>query len=252
MAHLRLLTALALLSASALADDSVRLAPMEPSADPAAAPWREVAPGVEHLRLAKAQAELFRFDLARYRAEVVVTGAARPLTAAAVRAEKGAILAVNGGFFDTAGRPLGLRIAAGQTVLGLRRRVDWGVLLVRDTQATLVHSRAYAFDPRVTDAIQVGPRILVDGRPTRLKPQVARRTAVALDREGRRLTVVVTRQTISATALARELERLGFHSALMLDGGPSTQLSAEIGNLALEIPGGYPVPDALVLRPRGR
>jgi hypothetical protein len=36
----------------------------------------------------------------------------------------------------------------------------------------------------------------------------------------------------------------------MLDGGPSTQLSAAIGTFEREIPGGYGVPDALVIRRR--
>ena len=224
-----------------------------PAATGPAAPapaWRALAPGVEHLQLVEGDAEAFRFDLERFRIGVLVPGAARPLTAAAFRAESGAMLAVNGGFFDTDWRPLGLRVASGRVLKGLRPRVDWGVLLVRDRRATVVHSRDYVPDAGVTEAIQVGPRLLVGGRPTQLKPQVARRTAVAVDREGRSLAVVVTRTRVSAAVLAEALARLGFDSALMLDGGPSTQLSAAVGPLSVEIPGGYPVPDALVVRPR--
>src|SRR5213593_3978107 len=87
--------------------------------------WQAVAPGVEHLRIDEGdlQLELVRFDLARYRPEVVVLGAEGARTAAALRAEIGAVAAINGGFFDEQWRSLGLRIAGGKTVIGLRPRV---------------------------------------------------------------------------------------------------------------------------------
>jgi uncharacterized protein YigE (DUF2233 family) len=212
--------------------------------------WQPVAEGVETLTLAVGETQLFRFQLRRFRAEVVVTGAERPLRATELRNERRAVLAVNGGFFDERGRPLGLRIAGGRTVLGLRPRVDWGVLLLRDGRASIVHSRDYVADPAVRDAIQVGPRILVDGRPTKLKPQSSRRTAVAVDRDGRALTVAVARRSVSADELASALAALGFAQALLLDGGPSTQLSFELGDTSVEVWGGYPVPDGLVLQAR--
>jgi uncharacterized protein YigE (DUF2233 family) len=222
----------------------------EPGPDPAA--WRPIERGVEHLRVAEADAELVRFDLQLFRVEVVVTGAGRPLTAGELRKERRGVLAVNGGFFDTDGRPLGLRTSAGRRIIPLRAVVDWGVLVLRDQAAAIVHSRDYAKeDPtKITDAIQVGPRILIDGRAPPLKPQAARRTAVALDRTGRFLTIVVARKRVEAAALGAVLARLGFDRALMLDGGPSTQLSAAVGSFQLEIPGGYPVPDGLVVRKR--
>ena len=118
------------------------------------------------------------------------------MTAGELRRESGAALVVNGGFFDTNGRSLGLRVASGRQIIKLRAVVDWGVLVIRDSRADIVHSRDFAAaaataNPPVTAAIQVGPRILVDGKPPPLKPQAARRTAVALDQTGRFLTIVV-------------------------------------------------------------
>ena len=225
-----------------------------PPADPGppAAPWRAVAPGAHHLRVDQEglSVDLLRFDLSHYSPEVVVLGADRPRTVAALRHETGAAAAFNGGFFDTEWRPLGLRIAAGKTLVGLRPRVDWGVLAVRAGRAQIVHSREFKADPRIEQAIQVGPRLVVAGQALRLKPQLARRTAVALDREGRSLTVIVTRAAAAAQALADLLARLGFDSALMLDGGPSSQLSVALGGFELDLRGGYAVPDALVVRRR--
>ena len=224
------------------------------AAAPAAPGWTALAPGVEHLHVEAGAIELFRFDLETFRADVVVPGAAKPATAAALRQQAGAALVVNGGFFDTEGRSLGLRIADGRKVIGLRPAVDWGVLVLRTGRAAIVHSRDYAgaatTPPPVTGAIQVGPRIVIDGRVPTLKPQAARRTAVAVDRSGRFLTVAVADARIQAADLGQTLAGLGFSDALMLDGGPSTQLSVSIGDFAREIPGGYGVPDALVLRRR--
>ena len=196
------------------------------SSAPSPAPWATLAPGAEHLHVDDGNLDLFRFDSTRFRADVAVPGAGGPMTATELRTDCGAVLAVNGGFFDTEGRSLGLRIASGKVAVGLRPRVDWGVLLLSVGHAAIVHSRAYAPDPKTTGAIQVGPRLLVEGQPTPLKPQVARRTAVALDGSGAFLTIVVTRAPVAAQDLAAALARLGFDSALLLDGGPSTQLSA--------------------------
>ena len=232
------------------------VASVAPASSPPPPPaWATLTPGAEHVHVDDGNIDLFRFDLTRFRADVAVPGAGGPMTAAELRREAGAALVVNGGFFDTDGRSLGLRVASGRQIIKLRAVVDWGVLVIRDGRADIVHSRdfaaaAAAVNPPVTAAIQVGPRILVDGKPPPLKPQAARRTAVALDQSGRFLTIVVARARIEAGALARTLERLGFHRALMLDGGPSTQLSVQLAAFSLDIAGGYAVPDLLLVRPR--
>ena len=113
------------------------------AAAPASPGWTLLAPGVEHRRVEAGAVELFRFDLEAFRADVVVPGPAKPQTAAALRKQAGAALVVNGGFFDTEGRSLGLRIADGRKVIGLRPNVDWGVLVLRSGRAAIVHSRDF-------------------------------------------------------------------------------------------------------------
>ncbi len=225
------------------------------------AAWRTVAPGVEHLHLELGDTELIRLDLAKFRLEVRVPGPGNPIIAPRARFEGAgggarATLAVNGGFFDTDGRSLGLRIGGGKVIQGLRKRVDWGVLTFRAApslgapgRAAIIHSRDYQPDPTIAAALQVGPRILVAHQVPPLKPQASRRTAVAVDDSGRFVTIVVTRARVAATALGEALAGLGFADALLLDGGPSTQLSASVGDLDLEIEGGYAVPDVLVVLP---
>src|SRR5262245_19868646 len=113
------------------------------AAAPASPDWTALAPGVEHRRVEAGALEVYRFDLERFRADVVVPGPAKPATAAAVRKQVGAALVVNGGFFDTEGRSLGLRIVDGRKVIGLRPNVDWGVLVLRQGRASIVHSRDF-------------------------------------------------------------------------------------------------------------
>jgi uncharacterized protein YigE (DUF2233 family) len=214
--------------------------------------WQSAAPGVDTLAFDEggSTVTLIRFDLQRFRPEVVMLGPDRTRTAAALRRDLSAAAAINGGFFDDDRRSLGLRIAGGKTAVPLRRGVDWGVLVVRPGRATIVHSRDFKPDARIEGAIQVGPRLVAGGQPLRLKPQSARRSAVALDREGRTLTLVVSPGPIDAGRLAERLAGLGFHSALLLDGGASTQVSAVAGRFTLDVSGVYGVPDALVVRAR--
>jgi len=232
-----------------------------PAAEPPRAPvaWTEMAPGASRAEIVAAAGQtkivLYRFALAQFRADVVVGGGwppARETTAALVR-RRGAVAAVNGGFFGEHGEPLGLRISGGRTRAPLRPQADWGVLVLDETGARIVHTRDLARPEalgRPRGAIQVGPRLVVAGRPLPLKPQVARRTAVALERSGDALTLVVVDDPIDANELAQRLAAAGFDSALLLDGGPSTQLAVAIGAVRADVPGGYPVPDLLVIMPR--
>jgi len=211
-----------------------------------------MVPGAERATLTAddgIQILLFRFSLTRYRAEVAVGRGwpPRPETAAEVRRRRKAIAVVNGGFFDERGAPLGLRIEQGKTRVRLRRKVDWGVLLLEGASARIAHSRDLGHERSALGAIQVGPRLVVDGKPLKLKPQLARRTAVALDDDGRRLTLVVVDDAIDANELAARLAACGFDSALMLDGGASTQLAVDVGGVQVDIRGAYPVPDHLVI-----
>ncbi len=219
-----------------------------------AVPWRTLAPGARSAALAAGGIAIFlvEFDLDHFRADVFV-GEGKPpraQTAANLRGALKAVAVVNGGFFDENRAPLGLRITAGKTRIGLRPRVDWGVLVIGDRDARIVHSRDFRPDPDIRAAIQVGPRLIVDGVALKLKPQSARRTAVALDKAGRRLTLVVVDRAIQADVLAARLAAAGFDSALMLDGGPSTQLSLKLGAADIDAPGLYPVPDLLAIFPR--
>jgi exopolysaccharide biosynthesis protein len=224
----------------------------------AAVDWRPSGPGAERatLDVEGASVLLLRFALATHRARVVVGAGAppRPQTAAEAARAPGVIAAVNGGFFDEHLAPLGLRVADGKVRAPLRPKADWGVLLIDDQRARIVHTTELRGAVTARQAVQVGPRLLTGGAPFPLKPQRARRTAVALDRDGSHLTLVLADTPVDAATLARALAEAGFDTAMMLDGGPSTQLALRAASAQADIPGGYPVPDLLTIvkRPASR
>ncbi|MDB4979930.1 MAG: hypothetical protein JWM82_682 [Myxococcales bacterium] len=217
-----------------------------------AEPWTTLEPGAEHATTSEGglSLELYRFDLRRFRPAVVMASGRdrRQRASDVLHDDVAAVAVVNGGFFDDHGRSLGLRISAGRVVVPLRPRVDWGVLFFTPSRARIVHSSEFVASAGIEGAVQVGPRIVVDGVVPGLKPQVARRTAVALDAGGTTLTLAVADEPVDATVLGRRLAAMGFSSALLLDGGPSTQLAVKpLGPSPRQIAGAYGVPDLLAL-----
>ncbi|MBI2297599.1 MAG: phosphodiester glycosidase family protein, partial [Armatimonadetes bacterium] len=174
------------------------------------------------------------------------------LTAAEAARDYAALAAINGGYFDDQHHALGLVISDSKQVNPVRR-ADWGVFLLRRGRAEVVHTRDLKNTRDVTQALQCGPRLVVDGRLTKLKPSPATaRSAVGVDAEGR-VVLVVTRGALRLSEFARLLARaekdhgLGCRDALNLDGGPSTQFAVP-GQV--DLPGGWPMPTFLLFRAR--
>jgi uncharacterized protein YigE (DUF2233 family) len=167
-------------------------------------------------------------------------------TAAQVRRSGGHLAVINAGFFDLDGSPMGLLISDGRQLQKLRP-VDWGVLYLDSSGAHIVHTRDFRHRPGMLQAMQSGPRLVVDGEVVKLKPQSSRRSAVGIDGSGR-VVLMATEQSLGAAELARTLRDLGCLQALNLDGGPSAQLSLALSEGSdVEVVGGVPVPVALTV-----
>jgi len=160
----------------------------------------------------------------------------------------GALVVINGGFFDENDRPLGLMIVDGAEKNPLRKVSWWGVFLLRDGLPAILPTRDYQSDSAITQALQSGPRLVVDGRPSSVKPQSARRSAIGLTPTGEVLLVACD-SPLDFPTFARLLAQseddggLGCVQALNLDGGASTQLYAKFNRVHVDIPGGWPVPN---------
>ncbi len=161
-----------------------------------------------------------------------------------------ALAAINGGFFTPEYRPLGLMIVDGKEINPLRK-ADWGVFYVQDNQARIIHTTEFQNDRNITQALQVGPRLVVNGRELQMKKQAARRSAVGVTMKNQ----VILLSTDNTEAYAQDLARI-FHlpesaggldcrDAMVLDGGPSAQMYADYKSLKIDIPGGWGVPNGI-------
>jgi len=163
-------------------------------------------------------------------------------------AAAGALVAVNASYFLADYTPLGLLITGGR-VLQKPRKVDWGVFFVKDARASLVHVRDVTDTSGMEFAVQAGPRLVVDGRPTEVKPQRARRTMLGVDGRGS-VVLAVSTLPLSLAEAADFLIAQGVVQGLNLDGGPSSQLYFPGAGVALE--SFSPVANAIGVFPRSR
>lgn len=126
----------------------------------------------------------------------------------------------------------------------------WGALALFPHTSRVVAPGADLKALPATGLVQGLPRLVVDGAVVAgLKRQDAVRTAVCTDDNA--LTVVVSKGAVDAVAFADHLRRVvGCRHALNLDGGPSTQLAARVGDHSESVVGGWGVPNILLLTPR--
>jgi Phosphodiester glycosidase len=218
-----------------------------------------VAPGIEHLtfQVQPGDAEPFSghafkidLDVAELRL-VPAGGPSSRRTVEEIVAPYTAVVATNASFFDNEGRAMGLAVDEGRLIASGKRQT-WGALVIDDKKARIVLG-AEVSDPFAHRLVVQGiPRLVVGGKVQRLKPQLAERTAVCA---GGSVVVLVVSTKAETTAFARFLADppdkggLACWDALNLDGGPSTQLVVKLPTLALSLPRGWGVPNALVVAP---
>ena len=145
----------------------------------------------------------------------------------------GAIAGVNGGFFKPNFDPLGLVISQG------RRAGTWqkssllgGVVMVKQGKPLLLWRDEFQDSARITELLQVGPRLVNHGVPVNgLENKAARpRTFIATDNAGQWLLGIGAYATLAHLAQILALPELvpGMEivRALNFDGGKSTALWA--------------------------
>jgi uncharacterized protein YigE (DUF2233 family) len=218
-----------------------------------------VAPGIAHaiFEVRPADAAPFSGHAFKIDLDVAESGSRwRTLGAAHRRADSCALsrcCCCNASFFDKEGRAMGLAVDEGR-VMALGKQRSWGALVIDGTNGRIMLGADIQDHLAHRLVVQGIPRLLVGGKVQQLKPQIGERTAVCA--EGNVVVLVVSTKA-EATAFARFLgdppDRggLGCWDALNLD-GLSTQLVVKLPTLALSLPGGWGVPNALVVAPGKR
>lgn len=142
------------------------------------------------------------------------------------------LAAVNGGFFEANASfaPVGLMISYGQST-GAFVRNHWmrGIVMVHNSKLSLIDYDDFESDPAITDLIQSGPWLIVNGERWREgigEGYTASRTFIAHDDNG--LWALGVTEAVSLGELVDILEsdsvraQIKIVQALNLDGGPST------------------------------
>jgi uncharacterized protein YigE (DUF2233 family) len=161
-----------------------------------------------------------------------------------------ALAAINGGFFLPDYRPLGILIVDGQQANPLRK-ADWGVFLMQDNHPRIIHASEFHSEGSITQALQVGPRLVVEGKEKIMKKQVARRSALGITRNQQVILLNTEDTDVYFQDLARifrlpESEGgLECRDAMALDGGGSAQMYVEYKSLKIDIPGQWAVPNGI-------
>jgi len=217
--------------------------------------WQPVADGVEWRKMQIKNAGFLNADVEvlvlRLNPSHLHVAAGKLQTAEQWRQSTDSLAVVNGGFFDEKNHSLGLRRAGGKKLTSLRH-ADWGVFYIKNGKAHLLHTRDFQKINKdgISEAVQCGPRLVVDGHPTDLKDQWARRTGVGIDANGKVL-IAVSDNELSLRQWAdfwASPQGLHCQQALNLDGGGSTQLALDSNSVNANVGGSWPVPDVLLVR----
>ena len=176
----------------------------------------------------------------------------------AVMKRENCVCGVNGGYFDTEFKPIGLRVADGTTFSPLRRaRLITGILLQSDRGIDVVRVSEFSRAKKIIAAVQSGP-FLVEGNK-RIRglndSQLARRTFAGIATNDRAFLSFCS--DVSLAQLANILGTVSIAAdskirrAINLDGGSSSAFwFARENGSAFSISGRKPVRDFVGVVPK--
>jgi hypothetical protein len=166
------------------------------------------------------------------------------------------VLAINGGFFDPKGAPLGLAVSRGTKLSSYSSRMSGGVLTIDAGVGRLWETETFDASVAHEFAVQCKPRLVVDSKVNIRSDDGKRseRTTLCLKKSGRELQIHVIENDDggpSLLATAEYLKEQGCEDALNLDGGPSTGMARKVGARVESNGPRGPIRHALVVRQAG-
>ncbi|MBI2982352.1 MAG: phosphodiester glycosidase family protein [Deltaproteobacteria bacterium] len=212
----------------------------------AAHAWRTLQKGLDY-RQEGARVHLFKIDPKEYRFDLLTAAdSGMQMSASKTYREKsGALLVINGGFFDENIRPLGLLVKKGKMRNPLRNS-EWGIFQIIDRTPSIIHRREWNPE-KVEMAIQVGPRLVIDNKIPSFKPeeQPHRRSAIGITK-GKKILIAIADEPIEMKRWAELVQRQA-PDTMNLDGGGSSQISVRLKDFSLELIGTTGVPNAVAV-----
>lgn len=177
---------------------------------------------------------------------------------AAVMKREKCVCGVNGGYFDTEFKPIGLRVADGTTFSPLRRaRLITGILLQSDRGIDVIRVSEFSRTKKTVAAIQSGPFLVEANKRIRglNDSQLARRTFAGITTNDHALlgfcSDVSLADLANILATAPVIADSKIRRAMNLDGGSSSAFwfAREDGS-AFSIAGRKPVRDFVAVVPK--
>lgn len=224
--------------------------------------WEEVDKGIEYLDIKDnifspwSHIHAFKINLNYNQLQSI---SARQLSMTHASADEfanrsDALIAINSGFFDEDFHPLGLRVNNFKQYNKLKKISWWGVFYVINNKPHISSYKHYPGNKNVQFAIQSGPRLIIDGKVPSLRPGIAERSAICINKKNELILVVTENSPVTTTALAQIMLNapLNCRYALNLDGGSSTQLKANLADLKFQVKGFSHVSDAIIVKRRKR
>ncbi len=226
--------------------------------------WEKIDRGIDfkkvsiysELERVKAELRLYRFKPAFFEIRVLCSkdyGHQRTDVKTLAKLT-GSVAIINSSYFDVQGNPIAYLKCNGKVVNSRKatHSLYSGVFFVRKGSPHIVHSSSFHPAKDVSDAVQVGPRLISKGKNTiGLKNinAVHHRSGIALDREGN-LIIYATGSKYGGMSWNNlrqilKMKEIGGLEALNLDGGGSTQMYISTGNHDDYIRGSTGVPSAI-------
>jgi uncharacterized protein YigE (DUF2233 family) len=235
--------------------------PLPPSATPAPE-WEELLPGFELRAMqmwiegldAPVDVTVIRIDPARFAIRIHYAPGS-PVDVSGWQQRLGALLVVNGGFFQTNNQTNGLLFVDGQR-FGTSFDRHGGMLTVSGSTVSIRSLAQYPFksDEFFDQAVQGRPMILYPGGfPVQfddVAADLSRRTAVAQDTQGRIVFFVIDQGVVSLYQLRDWMAGqtdLELFTAFNLDGGYSTGLELNAGGKSLSIASRAKIPGVIAI-----
>ncbi|MBN1283596.1 MAG: phosphodiester glycosidase family protein [Proteobacteria bacterium] len=226
--------------------------------------WRQLAEGLQYAAYSfevvegqRTTISAFRIDPAKYELDVTVAeNEIKGTTAAEMAKARGAMIAINGGFFTPEHTSIGLIIKNGRQLKPLHNTSWWSVFSIAGDKPSISAPSQFQYAGNISMALQVGPRLTIAGATPKLKEGISARSAVGIDRRSRVILLVTSGHGISLKELAKRMGGSMFHGgfdcpdSMALDGGSSTQIYAKVGEFELDQPGLARVTNGIVVLPK--
>lgn len=228
------------------------------------AKWKTIAQGIDFRKInlynkldeIAVQLRIYRLKQALFDIRVICSKHFGPLRNEVKTLSKltGSIAIINSSYFDYRGNPIGY-LKCNKKIFN-RRKVTHslysGIFFVKQGKPYIVHRSKFFPAKEITDAVQVGPRLLSKGKETvGLKNihVIHHRSGIALDENENVMIYATSSQYggISWDTLRSilKLEGIGAKEVLNLDGGGSTQMYISTETFEDYIRGATPVPSAI-------